>query len=192
MLLKQLKPSSISGDNDYVKTVFSIGDTTEAWVQIKALKSYGITAKFYQNGTNELLKQNLDQGIPVPCGILHKGAAHAPSGGGHWIIVIGYQDDASYPGGGYWIVNDPWGEINHATGHYDTYNGENVKYSYALMDARWTVDHQSDGWCILASAMTLRLSLLLWKFVTLLSARNNWHTSGIAAKVKLKLGGCGT
>ena len=30
------------------------------------------------------------------------------------------------------------------------HDGENLHYSYELMDTRWTVDGDSDGWCILA------------------------------------------
>jgi putative chitinase len=63
--------------------------------------------------------------------------------------VIGYCDDASYPGGGYFIVNDPFGELDHASGSYSSENGSKLKYSYALMDARWTVPGESDGWSII-------------------------------------------
>ena len=54
-------------------------------------------------------------------------------------------------GGGWWIIHDPWGEIYHSSGHYDSSDnqGENEKYSFALMDSRWTVDSDDDGWCIL-------------------------------------------
>ena len=106
MALGYLKPEAIKNDDDYVRTVFSLGDTTQAWVQVKALAEYGISSRFVQNMTNDKMKSYIDSGIPVPCGILHKGPAHRPTGGGHWIIVTGYVDDQNYPGGGYWIVND--------------------------------------------------------------------------------------
>ena len=95
--------------------------------------------------TNDKMKSYIDSGIPVPCGILHKGPAHRPNGGGHWIIVTGYVDDQNYPGGGYWIVNDPWGEIDHASGTYITTNGEQLRYSFDLMNSRWTVDSSTTG-----------------------------------------------
>lgn len=150
MLLKYLKKSSIVSDDDYLDVVFRIGDTTEAWVQIAALKEFGVSAQFSQGGKNETLKDYLDRGIPVPIGILHQGPAHAPSGGGHWIIVVGYEDDASAPGGGWWLVHDPWGEIDHASGTYISTNGKGLDYSYNLLNARWTVDGTADGWCLLA------------------------------------------
>lgn len=154
MLLKHLKPNSITGDNDYVRTVFSIGDTTEAWVQLRALRDYGVTASFVQNCNAETLRSYIDNGTPVPCGILHKGSSSSVSGGGHWIVVVGYADDASYPGGGYWVVNDPFGKLDHKSGRYGSENGKHARYSYEMMNTRWTVSSDSDGWAILAEAPT--------------------------------------
>lgn len=153
MLTKYLRPSALpdgpKGDDAYVQEVFKRGDSTDSSVQLRTLSHFGIDARFIQNGTNALLKQEINKGNPVPVGILHKGPAAAPSGGGHWLIVIGYEDDPKAPGGGYFIVNDPWGEISHSSGTYNSTNGERMKYSYALFDSRWTVASNSDGWCIL-------------------------------------------
>jgi hypothetical protein len=80
----------------------------------------------------------------VPVGILHHGPASAPSGGGHWICVIGY-DDAKRG----FIVHDPWGEIDNASGTYPDTNGASKLYSYKLFDSRWTVSGTSDGWAVL-------------------------------------------
>ncbi len=84
----------------------------------------------------------------MPVGILHQGPSSAPRGGGHWIIVIGYQNDSTAPGGGYFIVHDPWGAIDNSTGQYISTNGNKLKYSYSLFDSRWTVVNDSDGWAI--------------------------------------------
>lgn len=152
MLTKFLKPAALpdgkKGDDAYVQEVFKRGDSTDSSVQLRTLKHFGIDARFVQNGTNALLKKEIDKGNPVPVGILHHGPAAAPSGGGHWLIVIGYEDDAKAAGGGNFIVHDPWGEISHSSGTYNSTNGESRKYSYALFDSRWTVASQSDGWCI--------------------------------------------
>ena len=141
MMLKYLKPDAISGDDDYIKTVFDIGDTTEAWVHQQALAKYGVEAQFIQNGDDNFLRSQIDAGKPVPVGILHHGPASAPSGGGHWLCVIGYDDKG-------FIVNDPWGEIDHASGTYISTNGERLHYSSFLMGSRWTVAGDSDGWAI--------------------------------------------
>jgi hypothetical protein len=144
MLCKSLKPNSIKGDDDYIKYVFSIGDTTDAAIQVQTLKHFGVASRFATNGTFNLLDSQLSQGIPVPIGILHHGPASAPSGGGHWICVIGKDGDS-------YVVNDPWGEIDHATGTYISTNGARLKYSKNLLKARWTVEGDGSGWCVVAS-----------------------------------------
>jgi GH24 family phage-related lysozyme (muramidase) len=141
MLAQTVKPGCIKGDDDYISKRKKYGDSTDPNAQIKCLKSLGINARFITNGTNELIKKQIDRGIPVPCGILHHGPASAPSGGGHWICVVGY-DAAGF------IVNDPWGEIRNSDGKYISQNGQHVRYSYSLFDTRWTVASSNDGWCV--------------------------------------------
>tara|TARA_B100000427_G_scaffold281005_1_gene251968 strand:+ start:355 stop:1167 length:813 start_codon:yes stop_codon:yes gene_type:complete len=145
MLLETIKPGTLQGergDDEYIKTVFSIGDTTEAWVQIEALSRYGVDARFSQSCSLETLKDQIDKGIPVPIGILHHGPASSPSGTGHWICVYGYF------GEGVWVM-DPWGELDHATGYYISTEGGNQRYSNNLLNSRWTVAGDSDGWAII-------------------------------------------
>ena len=147
MLTEYLKPGTLpgpKGDDKYVEEVFKRGDSTDAAVQVQTLKHFGINAVFKTNGTLGSLDALLAQGIPVPIGILHKGPANAPTGGGHWIIVIGKE-------GNKYIVNDPWGEIDHASGTYISQNGKRLKYSENLIKARWTVEGPGSGWFIQAS-----------------------------------------
>ena len=144
MLCKFLKPTSIKGDDDYVKYVFLIGDSTDASVQVQTLKHFGVSARFATNLSFSTLDSLLSQGIPVPVGILHHGPSSAPSGGGHWIIVIGKEGDK-------YIVNDPWGEIDNATGTYPSTNGNRVRYSKNLLKARWTVEGDGSGWGVVAT-----------------------------------------
>lgn len=141
MLASTVKPGCITGDDDYIKKRQRFGDSTDASAQVKCLNSLGIKARFITNGNNGLVKKQIDRGIPVPCGILHHGPASSPTGDGHWICVIGYDATG-------FIVNDPWGEIDHRTGTYPKTNGKHVHYSYSLFDSRWTVANSSDGWCI--------------------------------------------
>lgn len=144
MLAITVKPGCISGDDDYIKKRKPFGDTTSSTAQVNCLKSLGINARFSTTCNNDTIKKQLDKGIPVPCGILHQGPASAPSGGGHWICVVGYDAKG-------FIVNDPWGEIDHATGTYLNVNGKHLNYSYKLFDSRWTVAGSSDGWAILVN-----------------------------------------
>jgi hypothetical protein len=147
MLTECLKPGTLpgaKGDDKYVEQVFKRGDSTDASVQVQTLKHFGITASFKTNGSLGTLDALLAQGIPVPIGILHHGPASAPSGGGHWLIVIGKDGDN-------YICQDPWGEIDNATGTYPSTNGNKVKYSAKLLTARWTVEGPGSGWYIQAT-----------------------------------------
>ena len=147
MLTECLKPGTLpgaKGDDKYVQEVFKRGDSTDASVQIQTLKHFGIKASFKTNGSLGTLDALLAQGIPVPVGILHHGPSSAPSGGGHWLIVIGKE-------GTNYIVNDPWGEIDNASGTYISTNGNRLKYSENLIRARWTVEGPGSGWFIQAS-----------------------------------------
>jgi hypothetical protein len=143
MAVMYLKPDLIKNDDDYIRRVFAIGDSTSSSVQVSVLKSLGFKAAFKQNGTLDKLKYNIDAGIPVPVGILHKGPATAPSGGGHWICVIGYDDSRKT-----FTVHDPWGEIDHKSGTYISTNGKSLEYIYNLMKKRWTVEGVGTGWFI--------------------------------------------
>lgn len=145
MLVEWLKPDTLPGkygDDFYIKRVFEYGDTTEAHVQLKALQSYGIEARFVQNGSVSLLKNQIDAGKPVPVGILHHGPAHSPSGGGHWLLVVGYTSTG-------FTVHDPWGSLDHSSGTYISEDGDFRHYSYNLFGSRWTVANDSDGWAII-------------------------------------------
>jgi hypothetical protein len=143
MLAMTVKPGCVAGDDAYIQKRQPFGDSTDGGAQVACLKSLGINARFTQQGTNDTIKKQIDRGIPVPCGILHHGTPSAPSGG-HWICVIGYDDVK----GGF-IVHDPWGEIDNASGTYPDTNGASKLYSYKLFDSRWTVDGNSDGWAVL-------------------------------------------
>lgn len=153
MLLEFMKPGTLpgaKGDDKYLKKVFSVGDTVYPAVQVQALDSFGLKTSFTASATFAQLDAQLRAGKPVPIGILHKGPANAPSGGGHWITVIGKVDDAKAPGGAWYIVHDPWGEIDNTTGTYVSQNGKSLKYSRNLLKSRWTVEGDGSGYAILA------------------------------------------
>ena len=142
MLAMTLKPGCVANDDAYIQKRQPFGDSTDGGAQVACLKSLGINARFTQSGSNDTIKKQIDRGIPVPVGILHHGPASAPSGGGHWICVIGYDATG-------FIVHDPWGEIDNASGTYPSEDGASKHYSYKLFDSRWTVAGNSDGWAVL-------------------------------------------
>jgi hypothetical protein len=144
MAAKFLKPNSITGDDDYIKKRQKYGDSTDASAQIACLKSLGINAKFSTSGSFDTLDNLLSQGFPVPIGILHHGPASAPSGGGHWLVVIGKDGDK-------YVVNDPYGELDNFTGVYTSPQGAKLKYSKQMLSQRWTVEGRGSGWCVIFS-----------------------------------------
>lgn len=143
MLLNWLKPDSISNDDEYIRTVFSIGDTTEAWVQIQALGKYGVQAEFRQDFSWSDVEDLLRNSIPCPIGILHRGPLDAPSGSGHWILAKGITAD----GKGIY-VNDPFGALDLDNGTYKSADGANLVYDKEKLGKRWLVDSPNDGWAV--------------------------------------------
>lgn len=156
MLVEYLKPGTLKGeaqaDDQYLLQVLEFGDTTSAEAQVAALGYYGITARFRTDGSTEVAKDLLRHNIPVPVGVLHHGPADAASGGGHWLLLVGF-DNAS----GHWICHDPFGEMNVTAGGYVNNGptaGRYVRYSFANFNKRWIVAGEGDGWMIEALSWT--------------------------------------
>jgi hypothetical protein len=143
MMLKFLKPTSIKNDDDYIRTVFSFGDSTDSSIQGVALRPSGIAARFTTKGNRDLIKKQIDLGKPVPAGFLHHGTVQKPQGGGHYLCIIGYDIN------GYW-VHDPWGNCDLVKGTYPSTDGKKLHYSYQNFEPRWLVEGQNSGWCIVA------------------------------------------
>ena len=151
MLAAYLRPNELRGvaaDDVYLKRVLQYGDTTDASAQIKALAYYGIKARFVQNFGWEDLEHQLDKQIPLCCGFLHHGPSSAPSGGGHWLTVIGYTKPPE--GGGAVIVHDPFGEMDVVNGTYLSSRGARQAYSRKNWGPRWLVEGPKSGWAIVA------------------------------------------
>jgi GH24 family phage-related lysozyme (muramidase) len=133
-----------ANENTYDQLRARYGDSTSSEVQLAALRSLGLEADFHTDGTPEKLKAEIDAGRPVAVGWLHHGPASAPSGGGHWIVIIGYDTNGFF-------VNDPEGNCDLVNGGYiSQHDGAGLHYSYANWLPRWQVDG-TGGW-YLASA----------------------------------------
>lgn len=155
MLLSFLKPGALkgpNGDDQYLGRVFTFGDTTDASAQIKALASYGIGAEFVRDADFAVLERQLEAGVPVPCGYLHRGPVSSPSGSGHWLIVVGITPT-------HVIVHDPLGEADLVTGATLRRHARFALYSRKNFGRRWSVaagiggSYQfapNHGWAILA------------------------------------------
>lgn len=146
MMLSFLKPGVLqgaNGDDQYLKRVQQYGDTTDPRAQIHALSSYGVNARFVKNANFELIEKQINKGVPVPCGYLHRGPVSAPSGGGHYLCIVGI--DATHI-----IVHDPLGESDLINGTTLATVARYAYYSKKNWGPRWMVEGPNTGWAIIA------------------------------------------
>lgn len=143
MCLKYIDFPGINDDLDYLKIVNKHGDTTRQSTHKAALDELGIDAKFDTNYAPEDIKDEIDKGLPVVAGLLHHGTVSRPLGGGHYVVITGYSDS-------YWLVQDPYGEIDLVNGGWERIGptiGKDQKYSYKNTNPRIFVSGGADGWC---------------------------------------------
>lgn len=139
----------VSSDDAYNKIRDRFGDTTNPQAQVKALQSLGLEARLRTNCNAAVLETELDAGRPVMVGWLHKGPVGAPTGGGHWSVIIGYTSAA-------FIHNDPNGEADLINGGYLNHSrGSGIAYSRKNWLRRWEADGANTGWAMLVSAKPL-------------------------------------
>jgi len=145
MALDYIDPEAIDGDDDwYLGIVQCFGDTTSSTAQVKAARSLGYNASFHMDGRQQDLEKLLDEGIPVPIGVLHKGPVDHPTGGGHWICLVGHNDTE-------FIVHDPFGDMNLVGGGYikaGPTDGKFIRYSKKNLMRRWNIANDRDGWYV--------------------------------------------
>lgn len=138
----------VRSDDEYNRVRAAFGDTTSTAAQVAALRKLGLKPVFRTDGTTGLLKAELRAGRPVAVGWLHKGPARHPQGGGHWSVIIGFDET-------HWVVNDPYGEAALVSGGYLSVGGQSgagLRYSYANFNPRWMVEGSGSGWCVTVRA----------------------------------------
>jgi GH24 family phage-related lysozyme (muramidase) len=141
MLLEALKPGTLkgaNGDDQYLAVVQRFGDTTDASAQLRALAHYGVTARLVQTADFQLLERQINCGIPVPCGYIHRGPVDRPTGSGHWLIVYGHTPT-------HVVVNDPWGEPDLIHGTTLNAKGMGLRFSRLNFGRRWMVEPIGGG-----------------------------------------------
>ena len=132
----------VSSDDEYNLIRARYGDTTSAEAQLAALRSLGLTANFATNGDRSMLEAEIQAGCPVAVGWLHHGPATAPTGGGHWSVVIGFSSTHA-------IHHDPNGEADLVPGGYTANtNGAGQHYSWTNWLPRWEADGPATGWLL--------------------------------------------
>jgi GH24 family phage-related lysozyme (muramidase) len=146
MLLQYLKPGTLhgpNGDDQYLRRVQQYGDTTDPRAQVRALSSYGIRAQFTKVAGFAQLEQQIANGVPIPCGFLHRGPVSKPTGSGHWLIVVGHTKTDL-------IVHDPFGMADLVTGATLSGTARFANYSRRHFSPRWMVEGDLTGWAIIA------------------------------------------
>ena len=134
----------VKTDDEYNTIRAKYGDSTSAEAQLAALRSLGLAAHFTTSGQRATLEEQINLGRPVAVGWLHHGSTSAPSGGGHWTVVIGYTETVT-------IHNDPNGEADLIHGGYTANtNGASQQYSWKNWLPRWEVAG-GDGYMLYVS-----------------------------------------
>jgi len=148
MAAAYLKPGCLAGagqpDDRYLALVQRHGDSTDAQAQIQTLRSLGIQAELRTDGCIAQLIAQLKLGYPVPVGWLHHGPVSAPSGGGHWSLVVGWD-----PTSRSLLMHDPNGEADLVGGGYISTavgSGKAQRYSGRNWGRRWMVEGVGSGW----------------------------------------------
>jgi len=148
MNLAYLGVPGIKDDLDYLKVVQRHGDTTEQAAHAAALAELKAPGRFMTSCSVERAKAELDKGFGLAFGIIHHGPVSAPTGGGHYIAIRGY--DASG-----WLVHDPYGELDLVRGGWARQGqgaGRNQHYSFANTNPRWLLERSSSGWAWIFSS----------------------------------------
>jgi len=133
----------VGNDDEYNSIRARFGDSTDVSAQLQALRLLGLHAEFEQKLSIADLERETSSGRPVLVGWLHHGSYQAPSGGGHWSVVVG-TDATSV------IHNDPYGMADVVNGGYKSaQGGKYVHYSKQYWLPRWLVEGASSGWGVL-------------------------------------------
>ena len=134
----------VPNDDAYNRIRSRYGDTTSAAAQLAALRSLGLRADFWTNGTRADIERQIRGGRPVGVGWLHRGPITSPRGG-HWSVVVGLS------GPHHFLMHDPYGEPYLVSGtHNPRRSGAYLTCSWANFLPRWEVEGPRTGWYLTA------------------------------------------
>ena len=132
----------VKNDDEYNRIRARFGDSTNSAAQVKALESLGLKATFRQNLHLADLEAEIKAGRPVPVGWLHHSSYRAPTGGGHWSVVVGLTNGGT-------AHHDPFGLPDLVKGgHVSAQGGKYATFANQYWLPRWEVKG-GDGWGML-------------------------------------------
>lgn len=138
MLLAYRK--AVESDDAYNIIRSKFGDTIESRSHLIAVTSLNLFPEYLKNADRSLIEQEIGTGRPIAVGWLHRGTPAAPSGGGHWSVIVGSRDSFLW-------MHDPAGEPDLVNGgHIPGTSGRAVKCTWKNFLPRWSVAGPADGW----------------------------------------------
>jgi hypothetical protein len=138
-----LRQETFLNPDEYYERVQAFGGHESPYANVDLLRSVGLKATYYKNGIQADFKRAIDRCSPIICCVLNQGPMRKPHGEGHWITVVGYDENKKR-----YIVNDPLGRFLHRDGIYEHTNGEAVEYTDIFFRYRWTAEAWATGWYI--------------------------------------------
>ena len=143
MCLKYLKHPSINGVMDYSNVLNKHGKSIHREAHMKALEELGMKATFTYSADPDDIQAELLKGQPVAASLLSQGELANPTKGTHLVAITGYGD-------GYWLVQDPFGQMDLINGLWSDRNplaGKDVHYNFDHMNPRLFASGGATGWC---------------------------------------------
>jgi hypothetical protein len=138
-----LKPGKIAHPDEYYEGVQKFGGHESPHANIDFLRSLNIQATYRKDGNLSYVKRAIDMSVPLICCVLNEGDGYNVHGEGHWITVVGYDENKKR-----YIANDPLGKFSYLRGTYEDPNGEAVHYPRNFFRNRWNFEDYNSGWWI--------------------------------------------
>jgi len=138
---------------EYYRVRMKYGPTEEVTSHLKAMSELGADVEFIQDGSADLLVEEVRAGRPVAVGFLHRGditTGRPPEGFGHWAVVIGVKEND------YFVVHDPRGEYDMGTGQLINSNGFAVRYDWDDFLFRWEIEGPGNGWAMIINDLNFQ------------------------------------
>ena len=143
MCLKYLKTPGINGVMDYLEVLNKYGESIRREAHVQALADFGMKATFTYSADPEDIKSEITKGKPVAASLLSQGEIANPTKGTHLVAITGYGD-------GYWLVQDPFGQMDLINGLWSDRNplaGKDVHYNFDQLNPRLFASGGASGWC---------------------------------------------